>query len=242
MLGLRIFSSCGLPHSGQRVPRQCMHKPVCSHVLHDSVKRACKESRRKASVCQAGSRSPETYVTLLQDACQADDWLKAFELITEAKVLDLQLPTQALEAAVQALARGGQAQRSADLLNKLFEAEGSQPSADTILAVLEAWAVAKDAGQAKALLEVLEQRHLTGLEGTGALGRARNLVVRVLAATGNAWEAADMLDEYLKLQSQQDKQTLILFDTYSVVVHALVKIGEAERANEMLESRDYLQE
>eukprot|EP00967_Tisochrysis_lutea_P080777 scaffold111114_cov20-Tisochrysis_lutea.AAC.2 len=125
MLGLRIFSSCGLPHSGQRVPRQCMHKPVCSHVLHDSVKRACKESRRKASVCQAGSRSPGVFSVF-----------QRFPSTQHAS-----------------LPAGGQAQRSADLLNKLFEAEGSQPSADTILAVLEAWAVAKDAGQAKALLE-----------------------------------------------------------------------------------------
>ena len=29
---------------------------------------------------------------------------------------------------------------------------------------------------------------------------------------------------------------------YSAVVHELVKVGDAERANEVLESRDYLQE
>ncbi|KAF5830741.1 hypothetical protein DUNSADRAFT_14101 [Dunaliella salina] len=208
MLGLLNSSFRGTPC----LPRQC--KQACTYVLHDmhSRRRACVISRRKSSVCCASSRSPEAYVTLLQDACQADDWLKAFELITEAKVLDVQLPQHALEATVQTLARGGQAQRSADLLGRLFKAEASQPSADTILAVLEAWAAAKDASRAKELLEVLEQRHSTGLDSTAALGRARNKVVRVFAATDAALEAADMLDGYLKLQSQ-DKQTLILFDT-----------------------------
>jgi hypothetical protein len=35
----------------------------------------------------------------------------------------------------------------------MLEADG-QPAAETILAVLQAWAVAKEAGEAKALLQV----------------------------------------------------------------------------------------
>lgn len=90
--------------------------------------------------------------------------------------------------------------------------------------------------------QVLEERQPTQPTEIELLGRARNLYVRVLATSGSATQAADLLDQYLKMQGKEEKPTLINADTYSVVVHELVKAGDGERANDVLESRDYLQE
>ena len=89
--------------------------------------------------------------------------------------------------------------------------------------------------------QVLEERQPTEPAEVQLLGRARNLYVRVLATSGTPDKAADLLDQYLKLQIR-DKPTLITQDTYSIVVHELVKAGDGERANDVLESRDYLQD
>jgi len=72
-------------------------------------------------------------------------------------------------------------------------------------------------GSLSIAFQVLEQRQLVGAEGTAVLKRARNMVVRVLATSGSALAAADLLDDYLKLQAQ-DKPTLINFDTVCVYV------------------------
>eukprot|EP00199_Chlamydomonas_sp_CCMP681_P006036 CAMPEP_0119104656 /NCGR_PEP_ID=MMETSP1180-20130426/2814_1 /TAXON_ID=3052 ORGANISM="Chlamydomonas cf sp, Strain CCMP681" /NCGR_SAMPLE_ID=MMETSP1180 /ASSEMBLY_ACC=CAM_ASM_000741 /LENGTH=221 /DNA_ID=CAMNT_0007089475 /DNA_START=21 /DNA_END=686 /DNA_ORIENTATION=- len=175
----------------------------------------------------------------IQAAEASGDWLTAFERITEARITQLQLSQESLEAGVRTLAKGGQWQRSVDMLTRLLD-EGLAPTIlqPTITTVFMALSQAQQGAQAESLLLVLSQ---SGVEPS-LLGPAGNISMRCGArAPGGAVLAYHKL-ELLVTNAGKADQLQVDLDTFSAVSYELMKQGEEDKAEEVLEWRDFLSE
>lgn len=176
------------------------------------------------------AKTAEWYQSSLGSAEAAGDWVKTLEVLTEVRVLDIPLPDAALEVAARTLARGGQASRSADVVMQLVTT-GAMPSGPTLHQVFVALAADRQAGKAEALLQLLSERGAP----RAALTAGHNVVVRAVAQQ-DAARAYALLEALLAPGSRVAVQQ----GTFFAVCYALVKAGEPDKADEVLEWRDYL--
>uniref|UniRef100_A0A7S0WM12 PROP1-like PPR domain-containing protein n=1 Tax=Chlamydomonas leiostraca TaxID=1034604 RepID=A0A7S0WM12_9CHLO len=184
---------------------------------------------RVVVVRAASTQTSEAYAAQLHKAEESGDWLRAFEIMTEANALKMALPSPAVEGAIRTMAKGGQAARAMDLLSKM---QGHTPSEATVSALFAAFAAGKHADLARALLQELEK----GGASPRLRSLAHNATIKTLARAGQAVAAYEALDVLVT-----NKQGLVVeLDTYSSVCIELMKVGETEKAEEVLEWREFL--
>ncbi|CAL8469808.1 g9350 [Coccomyxa elongata] len=147
----------------------------------------------------------------------------------QVRALNLDLPGEALEAAVRLCAKSGQWQKAISILEQAH-AQGSVSSPTTV-AVFTTLLRESQPAAALRLLKDMEQR------GTGnweARGQCHNLVARTCAR-------GRMLDEGLELLDNMYKAELhIQRDTYEALALGCLRAGRGERAEELFEERDYM--
>jgi hypothetical protein len=110
-----------------------------------------------------------------------------------------------------------------------------------VVVVIEALSLSKDAGQAAYaadLLKSLEQQPVSA----EFVGPARNAVAVAYALSGQPLLAADMLERMIDKQNKGGEPTLLRQDVYAIVSNSLIKAGKLDKAEEVLEWRDFLQE
>ncbi|KAI8465081.1 MAG: hypothetical protein J3K34DRAFT_525634 [Monoraphidium minutum] len=204
--------------------------------------------RSDATVQSVRCRSTvESYTQTLLAAERDGDVMRVMEVVTEARVLKLQLPAEATEASIRTFAAGGQWQRAVEMLEALMAGGGggAQAGGDTAAAVFRALADGQQAERALQLLEVMEQG------GRPVTSPVRNLVVRTCAAGGRLDRALELLEGMAEAAlrsassgecSGGDDADVVSIDgvTFSAVASECLKQGLTAQAEEVLDWRDYL--
>ncbi|GBF97943.1 hypothetical protein Rsub_10616 [Raphidocelis subcapitata] len=174
----------------------------------------------------------DAYTQSLLAAERDGDVLRVMEVVTEARVMKLELPPAALEAGIRTFAEGGQWQRAVDMLEALAAA-GRRAELSTSEAVFRALAGGGQAERALALYEALEAG------GGGVSGPVLNLVVRTCAAGGQLERALQLL-EGMVLSSSDSEEEGVEAITFTAVAGECLKQGLGSKAEEVLDWRDYL--
>eukprot|EP00195_Chlamydomonas_chlamydogama_P011726 CAMPEP_0202911162 /NCGR_PEP_ID=MMETSP1392-20130828/54218_1 /ASSEMBLY_ACC=CAM_ASM_000868 /TAXON_ID=225041 /ORGANISM="Chlamydomonas chlamydogama, Strain SAG 11-48b" /LENGTH=188 /DNA_ID=CAMNT_0049601563 /DNA_START=71 /DNA_END=637 /DNA_ORIENTATION=- len=178
----------------------------------------------------------QTYVEQLADAEVRGDVLRAAELFTEIRVLKLDLPQSGVEAGIRTYAASVQHwQRSLELFEDLLS-KGCLPHADTTEAVFQSLSQSKQGTKAHQLLQRLADQAASSGAGRGGLSSAYNLVVRALAKEGALDSAVVLLEDMVASDGEVECER----STYAALANELIKAGQQERAEEVLEMRDYL--
>jgi len=149
-------------------------------------------------------------------------WLTVLELLAEVKLLRLDISQGARESATRACAAGDQWERALDMLGGL-----EAPAAATVAAVVAAVGQVRDAAAMSRLLAAV-----------GPLlpeaDRLYGAIARHAARAGLLQEAYDITERLIRAE------TYIEESTFSTLALELVKAGEADMAEEVLEWKDYL--
>ncbi|KAG2482925.1 hypothetical protein HYH03_018203 [Edaphochlamys debaryana] len=174
-------------------------------------------------------RTADDYARLLRESSDSEDWPSTLELLTELKVLKLNLEPAALEPAIVSFARGGQWKRAEGLFREL-QAAGHAPAGETTTALVAGLAAAEQGQRAAALLD--ETAAAGG--GMGALGPAYNVVVRALARQGQLDESYALITRLMKADVVVDGVT------FTSVATCCMNAERTDLAEELLEMRDYL--
>lgn len=118
-------------------------------------------------------RSPSDYALLLSEAEQRGDWVKAVELVAEARVLRVRLPAAGWEAAARAAAVADQGdwQKAASFLSRAARIEGEggadgNPPPPACSAIKEVFSRLAREVEAEAIMELLSL--LRGDDETGS--------------------------------------------------------------------------
>ncbi len=151
--------------------------------------------------------------------------------MTEANATSVILSSSSMESGIRALARGGQGSRAADRLLTLIQSPDCSLSPSTVMAVLSTLGGLPD--KAEAVIQALEEHGALQWE-PHELAAAKNVMWRGLARQ-DPTRAYAVFEQVLKR-----KAALLEQGTLSTLVAELLKRGEAERAEEVLEWRDFL--
>lgn len=124
-----------------------------------------------------------------------EDFVKALELLAEARLLKLELSSASIECAVRTCAASDQWERALGLFEGLLQ-RGATPSTATTVAVLEAVGAEKN--------EELTDRALALVSGPGSSRQGdvevSNVTARVLAQSGRALAAYDLVEAMVTKQ------------------------------------------
>ncbi|CAG9466436.1 unnamed protein product [Pedinophyceae sp. YPF-701] len=194
-------------------------------------------SKPRAGDAQPGAAE---YDAAVLEAVGAGDWLCVVELLAEVKLLKFRLPDTTVMAASRALCEGGQWGRGAGLLEDAILAGASCDDATlrSVIGACDAAATAVgDASTAtraaKAATGILDAVASTDDEAE-APGWARNAVARLLARAGDYDGAEAALDALMR------EEVAVEGRTFTVIAAELLRAGEGDRAEVVLECRDYL--
>lgn len=158
---------------------------------------------------------------------------RAVEVITKTSMLKLALPHASTEAAIRIFSSGGQWQRSMSLYEGLCR-QGHPPSQATTTALFGALAQGNQLDLAEQLLKDLSSSSSSSASEGSDLTGPHNIVMRIVARQGDVKRASDMLDAALKADAFR-----VEGETFNCIAIELMKAGEQEKAEEVLEMRDY---
>lgn len=195
----------------------------------------------------------ESYTASLLAAERDADVMRAMEVVTEARVLKLALPREALEAGIRTFAASGQWQRAVDMLEALAS-DGSGPAApETAEAVFVSLSNAGGEAAGARALALFEAMEAAG----GVAAPIRNILIRTCASGGQLERAIELLEAAVMARSSMElddgdeqggggsasaasDRFYIEGMTYSVVATECIKAGLQGKAEEVLDLRDYL--
>lgn len=169
------------------------------------------------------------YVSGIKDSEVKGDWVRAFELVTEARALKLELPNDTTESAVRTYLQGGQIAKGIEMFDSLVDS-GYVPQSSTTVALVGALAKHKQAERAVQLL-----KQLSSSFAPGELSKVYNSTARVCARQGSLELANSLLEELMATEGiEAERET---FDSLAV---AYLAAGMDDKAELVLEYRDYL--
>lgn len=176
-------------------------------------------------VVLAGEASVKSYEAAIIELEGEGDAMQIVELLTEARVLKIQLTRTALEAAIRALAAGGEHARATSMLKSLIS-EGNEVDPTVLAAVITSLSKTRDSAHFKDMAEVA-----AGMEVEDS--RVSCALARLAARSGEVDDAYVILDKLVSKEQPVDNAT------FDVVAIELIKAGD-ERAEEVLEWKEYL--
>lgn len=172
----------------------------------------------------------QNYATRLAECEQNGKWEEVIELMTEVRVLDVELPAEAYEAGLRTLATSNQADYAAKLLGRVLD--GATPLDDQV--IIEVFSSLSRNRCADAAL-TLYRAHYDGRKDHPAYAPVYNAVVRACARGGKLDEALAMLDVLVMDDEVQSEGR-----TFDVVAAECMFAGRQDAGLEVLEMRDYL--
>lgn len=170
------------------------------------------------------------YTARLAECERHGKWEEVIELMTEVRVLDVELPPEAYEAGLRTLAVGNQADYAAKLLGRLLEHKTSLDN-QVIVEVFSSLSRNRCADAALALFTA----HYEGRKDQPVYAPVYNAVVRACARGGKLDEALSMLDALVLDDEVQSEGR-----TFDVVAAECMFAGRQDAGLEVLEMRDYL--
>lgn len=174
--------------------------------------------------------NPSKYTDQLLECERDSKWEDVIELMTEVRVLQVELPAEAYEAGLRTLATGNQADYAAKLLGRVLDS-GTVLADDTIMHVFSSLSRNRCADAALGLF----RSHYEGRKDHPAYAPVYNAVVRACARGGKLDEALAMLDALVMDDGVQSEGR-----TFDVVAAECMFAGRQDAGLEVLEMRDYL--
>ncbi|GAX82415.1 hypothetical protein CEUSTIGMA_g9843.t1 [Chlamydomonas eustigma] len=180
------------------------------------------------------SSSVESVMSRLRDAERSQDWASTLEVMTEAKVLKMDLPQTAIESAMRTYCFSGQQwARGSTLFDSILK-KGVKPDESTVTCLFEALAQGRQGRKALDYLKILASMHYE----EAFLSTLNDLVIRALVLEGEMEAALQLLEEAAR--SCDSKGRSVKGSSFTFVANELIKAGRQEQAEEVLEMRDYL--
>jgi len=167
--------------------------------------------------------SAELYSAAVEEASNIGEWLSAVQFLAEARLLQLTLSCEAIEAASCALASAGQEEKAVEEL-KILYGDGEVVSTETLNTVARALSRSSNWMAAERLLEF----------ATEGISSEHSVAYNCLA---RAYARGDQENSARKLFDELWRSDLIEPDTFTSVASMYLRLGNSEEAEEVLDLR-----